>query len=98
MTNPHDQIDRATVNDNSTYVPPSSGTYTQCPVTDVYPLLPGEATQGFTDWFYRPAPDLEQSLVNGNSPTWNVEVAVGNGKGSWDSKYGRNYRFTFNGV
>ncbi|KAI8854615.1 hypothetical protein BC829DRAFT_438936 [Chytridium lagenaria] len=86
---------RPTVSDDSTYIPPSSGVYTQCPITSAFPLLEGGPQQGYTDWFYNPAPEVESAMVANTGVAWNVQVAVFNGKGQWDSKYGANFRFTF---
>ncbi|KAI8854617.1 hypothetical protein BC829DRAFT_412763 [Chytridium lagenaria] len=87
---------QGTVAENSTYVPPYiGGGYGRCPVTPLYPLLPGAVNEGYLGWFYNPAPASEVALVS-QSGTWNVEVAVTNAVGNWDSKFGANYRFTLN--
>lgn len=48
-----------------------------------------------------PAPDAERALFFyarnsfGTANNWDVEVAFVGDDGSWDSKLGANYRFTF---
>ncbi|KAJ3316849.1 hypothetical protein HDU76_001514 [Blyttiomyces sp. JEL0837] len=86
----------ATVNDNATY--PTEGQFQRCPVTPLFPLLEGNATQGSIDWFYNPSPNNEAAVfanINGYNQQWNVQVAVFNEKGDWDSKFGQNYNFNF---
>ncbi|KAJ3207003.1 hypothetical protein HDU67_007811 [Dinochytrium kinnereticum] len=85
---------RGTVSEDPDYVPTFSGGYRRCPVTDLFPLLPGGVGEGSFRWFYNPAPAAENALVS-QAGQWNVQVAVVNAKGSWDSLSGYNYRFTF---
>ncbi|KAJ3100851.1 hypothetical protein HDU97_001905 [Phlyctochytrium planicorne] len=83
-----------TVSDNSTY--PEEGQYRRCPnVNDAYPLLPGGPAEGSIGWFANPPIQKDLNLINpAKGKSWNVQVAVVNAKGNWDSKYGQNYRFT----
>ncbi|KAJ3100852.1 hypothetical protein HDU97_001906 [Phlyctochytrium planicorne] len=82
-----------TVGDNSTY--PEEGQFRRCPVTAAYPLLPGGPTQGELSWFANPPTQKDLNLITpAKGKAWNVQVAIVNGKGNWDSKYSQNYRFT----
>ncbi len=64
-----------------------------CPLT----AQPG----GGSTWFMVPAPDAERAMFFyarnsfGTANNWDVEVAFVGDDGSWDSKLGANYRFTF---
>lgn len=63
--------------------------------------LPARPGGGLT-WYSTPAPDAERALFFyardsfGSANNWDVEVAFVADDGSWDSKFGGNYRFTFN--
>ncbi len=65
-----------------------------CPL----PAQPG----GGTTWYSTPAPDAERALFFyardgfGGANNWDVEVAFVADDGTWDSRFGANYRFTFN--
>ncbi|KAJ3118429.1 hypothetical protein HDU96_001596 [Phlyctochytrium bullatum] len=82
-----------TTAENSTYTPAYSSGYPRCPVNEIYPLIDGPVDGGYVGWYYDPAPEKEKKLTD-QTGTWNIQVAVVNGKGNWDSKYGQNYRFT----
>lgn len=62
--------------------------------------LPAQPGGGLT-WYSLPAPDAERSLFFyardsfGSANNWDIEVALVADDGTWDSKSGRNYRFTF---
>ncbi|KAJ3100854.1 hypothetical protein HDU97_001908 [Phlyctochytrium planicorne] len=82
-----------TTGDNATF--PENSPISRCPVSELFPLIQGGAEQGTQSYFYNPAPQKEQNLINpAKGRAWNVQVAVFNAKGSWDSKNGQNYHFT----
>ncbi|KAJ3100855.1 hypothetical protein HDU97_001909 [Phlyctochytrium planicorne] len=88
----------ATVEDNSTY--PENGQFKRCPVNEEFPLVTGPPTKGYADYYYDPVPAKDLRLItpastNFGQPQWDVQIAVFNAKGNWDSKFGANYRFTF---
>jgi hypothetical protein len=80
-----------TVKDTPEYTAPG---FTRCPVSDIFPLLPGEAKEGIVSWGYLPAPKEQRALIDAaGHDVWNIEVAVYNDANQWDSKFGANYKF-----
>ncbi|KAJ3100840.1 hypothetical protein HDU97_001894 [Phlyctochytrium planicorne] len=87
---------QATTGDPANYSHPN---YSRCPVTAEFPLLNGGFDQGKAVWFYRPAPaDQTQIIPAQPAQAWDVQVAIVNAKGNWDSKNGYNYRFRFDAL
>lgn len=82
----------ATINDAPSYSKPG---VPRCPVNEMFPLVPGQPQDGYVSWFFDPAPKLEESLIAASGDgEWNVEIAIYNDAGQWDSKFGSNYKFT----
>ena len=53
-------------------------------MTPLFPLIPGNATQGYTGFFWYPAPQWEQDLIsNATNQDWNVKVAIYNERNQW---------------
>jgi hypothetical protein len=67
----------------------------RCPVTDLFPLLPGEKTGGNVVWFYNPSPNGEFQFIElAGVGDWNIQLAFVNAGNQWDSIFGKNYRLT----
>ncbi|KAJ3100853.1 hypothetical protein HDU97_001907 [Phlyctochytrium planicorne] len=84
----------ATVSDKPTF--PENSPVSRCPVNDQFPLAQGDPEQGSIDYFYNPPSQKDLDLVRPNDDkAWDVQIAVTNAQGNWDSKNGQNYKFKF---
>lgn len=73
------------------------------PVLEGYPrrlvsaqvFLAGEGCERRSWWVCAPDLFFYAQNENGDPNAWDVEIAVSNSAGEWDSRFGANYRFRF---